>query len=134
MVKYYLTEGNAFWYYMYMKLTTEQYNVWDLLEITESAGISSTPSGNYIKKYRTVEYPARDGWTVVVAYGDGEVKYIDSFINPEGEVVDFWKWPMLLDDNGYEASDQYILMGWRQNGDMERLRARSVGRTDTRWR
>ena len=52
-----------------------------------------------------IEIAARDGWKVDVFYDCGELDYINHFISPKGEVVDFWDWP--------ESEDKSLLINWR---------------------
>ena len=56
-------------------------------------------------EFRDVEIAARDGWKVDVFYDCGELDYINHFISPKGEVVDFWDWP--------ESEDKSLLINWR---------------------
>lgn len=52
-----------------------------------------------------VAFPCRDGWKVIVFYDVGELDYIDSFVSPTGEEIDFWLWP--------ESEDKQRVMNWR---------------------
>ena len=54
-----------------------------------------------------------NGWKVVVFYDVGEFDYISEFVNPSGEIINFWDWPEC------EAKD--ILMSYSHFGDGERL-------------
>ena len=62
---------------------------------------------NYIEpgEFLDVEITARDGWKVDVFYDCGELDYINHFISPKGEVVNFWDWP--------ESQDKSLLINWR---------------------
>lgn len=53
-----------------------------------------------------VDFKIRDGWAVTIFYDCGELDYIDHFVSPTGEVVDFWKW----DENVPGFND---LINWR---------------------
>lgn len=51
------------------------------------------------------EFDCRDGWRVVVFYDVGELDYIEYFVTPDGEKINFWDWP--------ESNDRSELMNWR---------------------
>lgn len=51
-----------------------------------------------------IEFEISDGWKVVVFYDCGGFDYVDSFVSPEGETIDFWYWP--------ESSDRQKLIDW----------------------
>lgn len=56
-------------------------------------------------EFRDVEIDVRDGWKVDVFYDCGELDYINHFVSPMGEVVNFWDWP--------RSEDQSLLINWR---------------------
>lgn len=56
-------------------------------------------------EFRDVEFLVRDGWKVDVFYDCGELDYINHFVSPEGERIDFWGWP--------ESKDKSRLINWR---------------------
>lgn len=51
-----------------------------------------------------VTFGISEGWKVVVFYDCGGFDYLDSFISPDGKVIDFWDWP--------ESSDRQTLVDW----------------------
>jgi len=51
-----------------------------------------------------VEYKIKDGWKVSVFYDVGVFDYLEHFINPDGEIVDFWEWP--------DSEDKQQLIDW----------------------
>ena len=99
---------------------TTKYNVWELLEMAESV----KPPDFNDDYYHDIEFPAKDGWKVVIFYDCGELDYITHFINPEGDVIDFWEWPG--DAYNHTAkdfnSDKNILINWRGVGDLKRMK------------
>ena len=52
-----------------------------------------------------VEFDCRDGWKVNVFYDVGELDYINHFVTPNGDTVDFWKWP--------DSDERQRLLCWR---------------------
>lgn len=82
----------------------------ELLDVARSAN-----PPDYVENgvHENREFPARDGWRVVIFYDGGDLDYIDSFISPAGEVIDFWNWP--------EGPGRNLLMAWRGVDDTERL-------------
>lgn len=38
-------------------------------------------------------YPSKDGWQVCYFYDADYIDYIQHFIAPNGDVIDFWEWP-----------------------------------------
>lgn len=61
----------------------------DLLDIVETANF---PDGGLDLGNETFE--CRDGWKVVIFYDAGDLDYIDSIVMPNGDVIDFWDWPV----------------------------------------
>ena len=56
------------------------------------------------------------GWTVWVLYDGGALDCIDHFTSPDGEEIDFWRWP-----EGLQGRD--LLLAWRGKEDTNRLLA-----------
>ena len=56
------------------------------------------------------------GWTVWVLYDCGALDCIDHFTSPDGEEIDFWRWP-----EGLPGRD--LLLAWRGKQDTNRLLA-----------
>lgn len=73
------------------------------------------PQGHPVNDSATMEFVTAGGWTVVFFYDAGDLDYIEKFISPEGDEVDFWAWPE--DHAGREA-----MIAWRGVGDLNRLR------------
>jgi hypothetical protein len=88
-----------------------KYDPWFLIEIAESTGAQE-----FDKKYfhENVTLNAKDGWKCVIFYDGDMLDYIDSFITPDGEIINFWEWD--------ECIEKSILMGWSGVGDIERLK------------
>lgn len=93
----------------------DSYGQWFLLEIAESANPPESVSSDSDEWCSDVVLEARDGWKVVFFYDCETLDYIDSFITPEGKVLEVWKdipdseiWPPLL--------------CWRSVGDLARLK------------
>lgn len=69
------------------------------------------------------EFAAIDGWTVYLHYrGNGDLNYIDRFVDPDGADLDFWDGPSLL------AEDSDALIAW--NGVRTRKRPPIVTPSD----
>ena len=88
--------------------------IWEMLALVESVNPPATDRERFGD--RTFTAPGR--WQVVIFYDCGELDYIDSFITPEGEEIDFWDWP--------ECEQKKILMSWRGTGDLKRLKKLGV--------
>lgn len=88
-----------------------KYDPWYLLELAESTG-----AVDKYKKYwcEDVTFNAKDGWKVVIFYDQDEIDYIDSFISPTGEIINFWDWE--------DSFDKETLICWRGPGDLKRLK------------
>jgi hypothetical protein len=54
-----------------------------------------------------VTFDIHHGWKAVVFYDCGQFDYIDSFISPEGVVLDFWDWP--------DTTEKQMLIDWNPN-------------------
>lgn len=92
-------------------MQANKYNVWFLMEIAES-----TKAPEHDEKYfhEDVTFDAKGGWKCIMFYDGDELDYIDSFITPEGEIVNFWDWE--------ESAEKDLLTCWRSIGDLERLK------------
>lgn len=53
---------------------------------------------------RDVEIPVKDGWKVNVYYDCGGLDFINHFVTPDGEVVNFWNWQ--------DSEDKRVLAAW----------------------
>lgn len=73
-----------------------------LLDIANTA---DCPRINREHDFGDQPFPAKDGWTVVIFYDAGDLDYIAHFLTPDGEEIDFWKWP--------ESEDRDRLIAWR---------------------
>lgn len=85
-----------------------EYSAQFLLEIAESANPPYCLDGGIFEEK---EFLARDSWKVIIFYDGGDLDYIDHFVSPTGEKIDFWKWPE-------DSLDREVLMHWRAVGDM----------------
>jgi len=98
--------------------------VWKLLEIAESVNAPDEIPSDDPDWCADKSFDAKNGWKVVIFYDCGELDYIAHFINPKGEIIDFWDWGGDCFD--HDAPDfnrgKNILINWRGNGDMERLK------------
>ena len=90
------------------------------MEIAESANAPDTQPCDSRNWSAHVEFEAKDNWKVVIFYDCGNLDYIDHFITPDGEIIDYWDWP---DGEDFYTSDKNLLMCWCGNGDIERLRS-----------
>ena len=72
----------------------------ELVAIAESAHIPLVEPEN-----SCWTFDAKDGWRVLVFYDGGEFDYIEQFISPSGEPVDFWDWP--------DCPERQALINWR---------------------
>ena len=70
-----------------------------------------------------------DNWKVIIFHDCGELDYIDHFVSPDGEIIDFWDWPV---EEDFYNSDKNLLMCWRGNGDLARLRFNQTNSADTK--
>lgn len=61
--------------------------------------------------YSHQEFALADEWKMTIFYDVGELDYIDHFVAPDGEIVDFWDWPDLT--TKWNDPDKGMLMGWR---------------------
>ena len=82
-------------------LTCGRYAASFLLSLLEGISI---PNAIDPGEFCDVEIAVRDGWKVDVFYDCGELDYINHFISPLGEVIDFWLWP--------ESEDRSLLINW----------------------
>jgi hypothetical protein len=57
----------------------------------------------------TIELPARDGWRVRFFYDVGDFDYIEEFVSPRGDIIDFWDWP-----EETPGREKLIGCGWRR--------------------
>lgn len=57
-----------------------------------------------------VTFECRDGWKVVIFYDCGGLDYIDSFIDPAGNTLNWW-WD--VDDPHDQSEDASALRNWR---------------------
>jgi hypothetical protein len=86
----------------------------NLLEIAESA---NPPITFYTEDdwWGEVTFQAMNGWKVVIYYDGDTIAFIDSFVEPDGTVIDFWDWP---EDHPWR---NYLKL-WSNVGDLERLK------------
>lgn len=91
----------------------ERYDVDMLLDIADS---TNAPDENR-EWYCEEMFDAKDGWKVSIFYDCGELDYIDHFMAPDGEVINFWEWPDTYLPNGdYDHDHRHPrnrLMAWR---------------------
>ena len=89
---------------------------WDLLEIAESAN----PPDNLDEHVWTEKtFDSSNGWKVVFFYDGDELDYIDTFISPDGTVINFWEW-----GDGHPWFND--LFNWRCVGDLVRLKESDI--------
>lgn len=88
-----------------------------LLAMADAANV---PSDNPDPNWRSdIDFDLADGWKMSIFYDVGDLDYINHFVAPDGEVVDFWDWPDLTDLTDTEDTwnwadpDKRMLMGWR---------------------
>lgn len=67
----------------------EKYDVDMLLDIADSTNAPDVNGEWYCGEM----FDAKDGWKVSIFYDCGELDYIEYFVAPDGEVIDFWKLP-----------------------------------------
>ena len=91
--------------------------VWELLEIAESINAPDKDEEIFTGN-RT--FDAKNGWKVVVFYDCPEIDYIDSFVDPFGQVYNVWDTCFGL--FGLSAEDISLLQSWNKCGDIARLR------------
>jgi hypothetical protein len=87
-----------------------EYSADFLLGLVDRANIPREVNGLETSKKFEVE-----GWHIGVFYDCGELDYIEYFITPEGEKVDFWKWPDILDEDGCpdgESDKERLIWSW----------------------
>lgn len=82
---------------------TEQYTADFLLGLLERVEIPASHSES-----ADVTIDCRDGWKVVIFYDCGDLDYIDSFISPDGERIEWW-W----DAETLFSGDGSRLRNWR---------------------
>ncbi len=76
--------------------------------ILESQAYRDPPNDG--SSFRTIN--GNDCWKMVLFYDCGELDYIEHFVGPSGNVIDFWSWP----DN----DDRTMFVNW--NGDIAHVR------------
>jgi len=84
----------------------------ELVEIAESMNPPNEmfeDDGN--PAWKDVVFDRLDGWKIVINYDGGEVDYISHFVDPEGNVIDFWEWE--------ESENKRMLMCWRGVGSLK---------------
>lgn len=80
-----------------------------LLTMADAANV---PQENPAPHWQShLDFQLADGWKMSIFYDAGELDYINHFVSPSGEVVDFWEWPDLV-GVGQDA-DKNALIGWR---------------------
>lgn len=62
-----------------------------------------------------VEFELSDGWKMAVFYDVGDLDYIEHFVAPDGQIIDFWDWPDITDlgEDEWCDLDKNMLMGCR---------------------
>jgi hypothetical protein len=82
----------------------------DIADSTNAPGENDDPWGSVI-------FDGKDEWKVSIFYDCGELDYIEHFVAPDGEIIDFWKWPDTYLPNGDYDHDlrhpRNRLMAWR---------------------
>lgn len=131
-------------YAEYAKLATEQFGLTELYEQTTHELARATVSSALARHmegirrllemahavnmpdsldpgiFEHLTFDCEGGWKVVIFYDDGDLDYIDQFITPKGEPIDFWEW-----SNDVPGRD--ILIAWQGREDTERLLALAGG-------
>lgn len=90
-------------------------DAWMLLDFAESAKPDQHSAD---VDFGSIELDAKEGWRVSFFYDANDLDYIDYFVTPAGEMIDFWEWPR----DEYEEAIS-LLMNWGAVGDLDRLRA-----------
>ena len=77
----------------------------ELVAIAEAAHLPAKAPTDGDRIWTTEVFPAKDGWKVAVFYDVDEFNYIERFVTPEGNVIDFWDWP--------DCPERQALIDWR---------------------